>query len=80
VSYATARCGLRATCALPAIVLIANGHFASELFVLGVPGVWFPLDMGVSLANYAYPLAPIAIFALVVSRVRRGRSEALASA
>jgi hypothetical protein len=69
-----------AAVALPAIVLIAIGQFASELFQVGVPGIWFPFDMGVSLANYAYVLAPIAIFALLVSRLRSGRTEALASA
>lgn len=56
--------------ALPAIVLIAIGQFASELSALGVPGIWFPFDMGVSLTNYAYTLAPIAIFALLLSRMR----------
>jgi hypothetical protein len=69
-----------AAIALPAVVLIAIGLFASELFALGIPGIWFPLDTGVSLANYAYALAPVAIFALLVSRLRRGRSEALANA
>ncbi|MGC2405598.1 MAG: hypothetical protein WA431_04260 [Candidatus Cybelea sp.] len=68
-----------AAIALPAIVLIAIGQFASELFALGVPGIWFPFDMGVSLANYAYALAPIAIFALLVSSVPSRRTEALAS-
>jgi hypothetical protein len=56
--------------ALPAIALIAIGQFAPELAALGVPGIWFPFDMGVSLSNYAYTLAPIAIFALLLSRMR----------
>lgn len=53
--------------ALPAIVLIAVGQFGLELVRLGVPGIWFPFGMGVSLANYAYLTANLALFALLYS-------------
>jgi hypothetical protein len=55
----------RTLIALPAIVLIAIGQFAPEIARLGVPGIWFPFGMGVSLTNYAYLLASFAIFGLL---------------
>lgn len=54
--------------ALPAVVLVAIGQFALEVGRLGVPGIWFPFGMGVSLTNYAYLLASFAIAALYVRR------------
>jgi len=51
--------------ALPSIVLIGIGQFGIELVRLGVPGIWFPFGMGVSLANYAYLFANVAIFGLL---------------
>jgi hypothetical protein len=54
-------CRMRTLVALPAIVLIAVGQFAPEVARLGVPGIWFPFGMGVSLTNYAYLLASFAI-------------------
>ncbi len=51
---------------LPAIVLVAIGQFAPEVARLGVPGIWFPFGMGVSLTNYAYAIASLAIVALLV--------------
>jgi hypothetical protein len=47
--------------ALPAIILTAAGQFGSEIASLGVPSIWFPFGMGVSLANYAYLLSNVAI-------------------
>jgi hypothetical protein len=55
----------RTLIALPAIVLIAIGQFAPEVARLGVPGIWFPFGMGVSLTNYAYLLASFAIALLL---------------
>jgi hypothetical protein len=55
----------RTLIALPAIVLIAIGQFAPEVARLGVPGIWFPFGMGVSLTNYAYLLASCAIALLL---------------
>lgn len=51
--------------ALPAIVLVAIGQYGLELARLGVPGIWFPFGMGVSLTNYAYLVANVAIFGLL---------------
>ncbi|MGB6518352.1 MAG: hypothetical protein WBE79_07610 [Candidatus Cybelea sp.] len=62
--------GNEAWFALPAIVLISLGQFAGELSALGVPTIWFPFGMGVSLANYAYLLATPAIAALLWNRLR----------
>jgi hypothetical protein len=57
--------------ALPAIVLISIGQFGGELSALGVPGIWFPFGMGVSLANYAYLFSTFAIAVLLWSRLER---------
>lgn len=62
--------GNEAWFALPALVLISIGQFAGELSAWGVPTIWFPFGMGVSLANYAYLLATPAIAALLWSRLR----------
>jgi hypothetical protein len=43
--------------ALAAILLIATGLFASDLSAWGVPGIWFPFNIGVSRSQYAYALA-----------------------
>jgi hypothetical protein len=63
--------GREAWVALPAIVLISIGQFGSELSALGVPGIWFPFGMGVSLANYAYLFSTFAIAVLLWSRLER---------
>lgn len=55
-----------AMAALPALVFVAVAQFAAELNRLGVPGIWFPVQTGVSLSNYAYALAAFAIFALLL--------------
>jgi hypothetical protein len=56
--------------ALPAMILIGAGQFSSEINALGVPSIWFPFGMGVSLANYAYLLSNLAIFGLLARRIR----------
>jgi hypothetical protein len=61
--------GREAWFALPAIVSISIGQFSGELLALGVPGIWFPFGMGVSLANYAYLVATPAIAVLLWSRI-----------
>jgi hypothetical protein len=63
--------GREAWLALPAIVLISIGQFGSELSALGVPGIWFPFGMGVSLANYAYLFATAAIGILLWTRLEQ---------
>jgi hypothetical protein len=56
--------------ALPAIVTISIGQFSGELLALGVPSIWFPFGMGVSLANYAYLASTPALAVLLWSRVQ----------
>ena len=51
--------------ALGAMLLTATGLFAADLSALGVPGIWFPFNIGVSRSQYAYALAlPLLAFAL----------------
>jgi len=38
------------------VVLASVGQFAPELSAIGVPGIWFPFDTGVSRAQFAYAL------------------------
>ncbi len=48
-----------------ASILIAQ--FAGELGSIGVPGIWFPFGIGVSLTQYAYAIA-IPLLALLIVR------------
>jgi|HubBroStandDraft_6_1064221.scaffolds.fasta_scaffold05495_6 hypothetical protein len=57
--------------ALPAILLISVGLFASELSRLGLPGIWFPFGVGVSRTQYAYIAFDATFFALVLQRLAR---------
>ncbi len=61
--------GLEAWFALPAVVTVSIGQFSGELLAFGVPGIWFPFGMGVSLANYAYLASTPAIALLLWSRL-----------
>jgi hypothetical protein len=56
--------------ALPAVILVATGLFAQELGALGVPGIWFPFGVGVSRTEYAYAGLVVALFALLLQRLR----------
>lgn len=57
IALRIARQGDHKGLALGAMVLILVGLFASDLSTLGVPGIWFPFDIGVSRSQYAYALA-----------------------
>ena len=48
-----------------ALILVA--HFSGELRSIGVPDIWFPFGIGVTLAQYAYAIA-IPLLALLVVR------------
>jgi hypothetical protein len=51
--------------ALAAMGLVAIGLFAGDLSALGVPGIWFPFNIGVSRSQYAWALAlPLLAFVL----------------
>jgi hypothetical protein len=67
--------GSEAWPALPAVALISIGQFAGELSAIGVPTIWFPFGMGVSLTNYAYLLGTFAIAVLLWSRLLDGSNE-----
>jgi hypothetical protein len=67
-----ARHGAHRALALTAMVLTSIGLFAGDLSALGVPGIWFPFDIGVSRSQYAYALAlPLLAFALAASAAHR---------
>ena len=58
--------------ALAAMALTAIGLFASDLSALGVPGIWFPFNIGVSRSQYAWALAlPLLAFCLFSDRNQR---------
>lgn len=53
--------------ALTTMLLIATGLFASDLSAWGVPGIWFPFNIGVSRSQYAYALALPLLAALLTA-------------
>ena len=55
--------------ALPAVLLISVALFSTELSELGVPGIWFPFGVGVSLSQFAYAAFDVALFALLWQRL-----------
>jgi hypothetical protein len=59
--------------ALPALLLVATGLFAQELSAIHVKGIWFPYGTGVSRTQYAYAAFQVALFALLLRRVRQSR-------
>ena len=64
-----ARHGEHRLLALAAMLLAATGLFAGDLSALGIPGIWFPFNIGVSRSQYAYALAlPLLAFALIRHR------------
>jgi len=64
-----ARHGEHRLLALAAMLLTATGLFAGDLSALGIPGIWFPFNIGVSRSQYAYALAlPLLAFALIRHR------------
>jgi hypothetical protein len=66
--------GERKAVALAAMVPIAIALFVSELAQLGVPTIWFPFNIGVTLTQYMYGLAVLVLpFALARAGVAGGR-------
>jgi ABC-type uncharacterized transport system permease subunit len=73
--------GDRRLLALTTMAVIASALFITELSRLGVPSIWFPFNIGVTLTQYAYALAlPLLSFALTPAKdgTRRKQSEAAA--
>lgn len=61
--------GERRVLALATMAVIAIALFINELSRLGVPTIWFPFNIGVTLTQYAYALAlPLLSFALSPAR------------
>jgi hypothetical protein len=60
--------GREAWLALPGVVLISIGQFASELSVLGIRGVWFPFGTGVSRTQFAYAAFDAVLFVMLLRR------------
>ena len=66
---------LRIPMALAAMLPIMVALFISEIARLGIPDIWFPFNIGVTLTQYAYALAlPLLCFALTAG-ARRGGLE-----
>ena len=65
--------------AVPAILLVSVGLFASELSLIGIPGIWFPFGVGVSRSQYAYAIFDIALLALLLRRLYSFRAVPAAS-
>lgn len=55
------------TMALATMALILVAQYPGELGSIGVPGIWFPFGIGVTLAQYAYAIA-IPLLALLIVR------------
>lgn len=51
-----------------AAILVGIGLFATELNVLGIPGIWFPYGTGVARGQYAYAAFIALLFVLVLVR------------
>ena len=65
IAFRIGRNGEHRLLALAAMLLVATGLFAGDLSTLGIPGIWFPFNIGVSRSQYAYALAlPLLAFAL----------------
>ena len=57
--------------ALAAMLFTTVGLFASDLSALGVPGIWFPFNIGVSRSQYAFALAlPLIACAIAAAPAR----------
>jgi hypothetical protein len=70
------RHGDRKLLALATMALTATGLFAADLSALGVPGIWFPFNIGVSRSQYAYALAlPLLAFVLFGPRRDNGHAS-----
>jgi len=68
------RFGQHKIAALSAMVLTSVGLFASDLSAMGVPGIWFPFNIGVSRSQYAYALAlPVLAYVLAAASRRQTR-------
>jgi hypothetical protein len=61
------RSGPMRVMALATMGLILVAHFSGELRMIGVPDIWFPFGIGVTLAQYTYAIA-VPLLALLIVR------------
>jgi hypothetical protein len=54
---------------LAAFLCMTIGLFATELSIIGVPGIWFPFGVGVSRTEYAYAAFDIVMFFYLLQRL-----------
>lgn len=52
-----------------AMLIMSVALFASELSLIGIPGIWFPFGVGVSRTEYAYAVFYVAVVALLLRRL-----------
>jgi hypothetical protein len=60
------RSGAMRMMAVATMTLILVAHFSGELRSIGVPDIWFPFGIGVTLAQYAYAIATPLLAWLIV--------------
>jgi len=76
IAVRIARRGSDRPLALSAMALVATGQFAEELWMLKVPGIWFPFGVGVSRTQYAYALLIPLLAALLARRALQAAARA----
>ena len=69
------RTGPMPVMALATMVWILVTQFADELSKVGVPGIWFPLGIGVSRTQYAYAIAIPLLAVLIVRTFSSNRTQ-----
>jgi hypothetical protein len=52
-----------------AMILVAIGQFAPELSRIGIPGIWFPFDTGVSRTQFAYAAFDVSFLIFLWTRL-----------
>lgn len=61
--------------AVATMALILVAQFAGELGSIGVPGIWFPFGIGVTLAQYVYAIAIPLLALLIVRTLHAGNAS-----
>lgn len=75
IAVRIARGGAMRVLALATMAWILIAQFADELSAVGVPGIWFPLGIGVSRTQYAYAIALPLLAFLVVRTISSSRAR-----
>jgi hypothetical protein len=69
------RAGPMRVLALVTMASILIAQFADELSAIGIPGIWFPLGIGVSRTQYAYAIAIPLLGFLIVRTMSLNRAQ-----